>query len=681
MAPLVPASLVRYLRDKRCVLFAGAGLSASAGLPGWKKLLTIMAKEVESEDGSSSVGAELQKLIEAGKLLEVADHARQRLGERRYLELLGEQLRGGSGAIPEVHHLVVQLPFTAVVTTNYDKLLERAYTQFRGDLPKVVTSRDRESLGSLLFSGAFFILKAHGDIDDAESLVLTAHDYRAIIHSNPAFDAFFSALLMTRSVLFAGYSLGDPDFRLLLDRQLSAFGDNIPERYALMSGVGPVESDVLRRSANIRVLPYEEGKHDEAERFLRVLLERVSAAETATSPPGVPPRVAPSPEPVSATIAETRASVDIAGRSSPSSTPAPKGSVLAPVGVGGAELQLTARDDRLEALLRTEQGQSVHLSDSVRWSLLYRRLASLIGDEGSNKRDRLATNYRRAGAILGALLPGEALAALPRDRVLALSVGDELREIPWELALCREEPLALARPVIRAATAARGLPGVRQPVRVLVIGDPGADASFRLPGAYEEAAEIAAMYREPAQCTMLGGAEATLDTVMDALSGTAWDVVHFAGHAWFDRQESYLGFGREDRITASELRSLLAPQPPATLVLNSHYTAFLPRGMRPRELREQGTGESELPPTSHIGFMGMALAAGVGTLLGCFASPMDVPAKMFGMAVHRELLAGATIANAVHRARQAVHAADKDDVSMLQYVLSGHPGYRVVGDK
>jgi hypothetical protein len=190
-------------------LFVGAGLSAGAGLPGWTALLSIMVAEVENEDPSDATGAELRKLLTAGKLLDVADHCRQRLGERRYQELLGEQLRGGSGELPEAHGIITQLPFSAIITTNYDKLLERAYTRLRGDLPKVVTGRDRESLGSLLFSGGFFILKAHGDIDDAASLVLTSRDYREIIHANPAFDALFSALLMTKSILFVGYSLGD----------------------------------------------------------------------------------------------------------------------------------------------------------------------------------------------------------------------------------------------------------------------------------------------------------------------------------------------------------------------------------------------------------------------------------------------------------------------------------------
>ena len=77
----IPASLVRHLKDGRCALFAGAGLSAGAGLPGWKQLLSILVEDVESEDPATATSAELRKLLDAGRLLDVADHCRQRVGE------------------------------------------------------------------------------------------------------------------------------------------------------------------------------------------------------------------------------------------------------------------------------------------------------------------------------------------------------------------------------------------------------------------------------------------------------------------------------------------------------------------------------------------------------------------------------------------------------------------------
>ena len=173
---------------------------------------------------------------------------------------------------------------------------------------------------------------------------------------------------------------------------------------------------------------------------------------------------------------------------------------------------------------------------------------------------------------------------------------------------------------------------------------------------------------------MLTQEAAGVNDVVRVLSTIPFDIVQFAGHAWYDRQQSYLAFDRDEMLTASELRSLLAPAPPAILFLNSHYTAFYPRGMRPDEGMDRDSGTA--PPTSYIGFTASASGAGVGAYIGCFESPGDEAARHFGVGVHAELLKGARLIDAVHRARVATRAAAPDDVTALQYVLSGHGGYR-----
>lgn len=692
MAVPIPSSLVRHLREGRCALFVGAGISAAAGLPGWTKLLGLLVAEVEAEDGASGASEELRRLIRLGKLLEVADHCRERLGERRYLEVLAEHLRGGAGALPELHRVITELPFSALVTTNYDKLLERAYTLYRGDLPKVVTGRERKNLGSLLFAGGFFILKAHGDIDDAASLVLTSRDYRDIIHANQAFNALFSALLMTRSILFIGYSLTDPDFRLLLDGQLSAFGENIPERYAVMSGVGSVESDVLKRAANIKVLPYAEGQHDELLAFLRSLKQRLAPAPSAEAAVSLGVQLAPQAvtraraEPGAASEAPSQPgrgellAAPIPGpAAAPLSGDQPSSGVLAPLDSSAVELELAIREGQLLATLRAGKQQFVQASEMAAWSLFGRSLPSLMAPLADTQAAGGRT-LRKLSARLAAFLPLRELQAM-NPASLLLNVARELADIPWELAMySADKPLVLVLPVCRAliaeTAAARGMPGVRQPARALIIGDPGASPSVRLPGAYAEAVEIERVYggARGVSSTLLCRDEAGLDSVVDALGAAHYDIVHFAGHAWLDRHESYLAFNQDEYITASELRSLLSAKPPAVLFLNSHFTAFLPRGVQPPGVQQNG----DMPPTSHIGFTGLAATTGVGAFIGCFASPSDNAAGSFGISVHRELLSGSTIADAVYAARLATAAAFPDDLSALQYVLSGHPGYCIV---
>jgi hypothetical protein len=273
MLPNLPVSLIEHVQGGRCVLFAGAGLSAWAGLPNWTTLLQKLVNKVVSEDPEAANGDELEDMISTGKLLEVAEYCKDRLGPRLYTEVLAGECAVSSSEIPAPHRIIAQLPFSAIVTTNYDKVIEQSYIRLGRAWPRCPTHKDTEDLSKLLFENQFFVLKAHGDIDRGDTLILTTTDYRETVHANPAFAAMFSALLLTKAILFVGYSISDPDFRMLLDRQLSTFRGSVPERYALMSRVGPIQRDILWRTARIKVLAYD--KHDEVVSILEALRESV----------------------------------------------------------------------------------------------------------------------------------------------------------------------------------------------------------------------------------------------------------------------------------------------------------------------------------------------------------------------------------------------------------------------
>ena len=622
MAPKPPASLVRYLRDKRCVLFCGSGLSAWAKLPTWKNLLENIVRQLGEEMPDDPNLAELDRLLAAGKLLEVADHSKEALG-RRYNDILSEHLRGATGPIPEPHNIIVQLPFSAIVTTNYDKLLERSYASVTG-LPKTPTHQDVEMLGPLLFDGSFFILKAHGDIDRPESMVLTTRDYQNIIHSNPAFNSIFSAILLTKAVLFIGYSLNDPDFRLLLDRQLTIFRGNIPDRYALMSGVGKVESEVLWRTARIRVLPYEEGKHEQVLDFLKTLLAQVTSQPAADSNPLEQIRVPAIAQPT----------LDVLPKSAYAM------SVLSLRLRGQAfEASITSGDDTVQGSNTSADWPSlVHL---VRDALEHEAKARLLGQQLAN---RLPEGVRQV------------LENVPRDHLVTLRLSPDLELLPWEWTLVQGEYLVLRNPIVRAprlSDTARGYPTVRQPPRILLIGDPNRDdsSSMHLPGAQAEVEAIATVYgqRPDIICKLLLGAAASFENVAAELSRGHHDVVHFAGHAWFDELESFLFLSGPVKLSANEMRSLLNSQPPAILFLNSHFTIFAPPGAGRTGSEPMASDHQKPIIQGQRGFMDAASTAGVGSLVGSFSGGLDdTAAEHVGVQFHKALLEGACVAKALH---------------------------------
>src|SRR4026208_331471 len=131
MLPKWPESLVENINRGRCVLCAGAGLSAVGRLPTWTALLLELVKKVTEEEPDRVNQVELRRMIDAGKLLEVAEYCKERLGPRLYSEVLTAQLRVDVDEIPAPHKVIVELPFASIITTNYDKLIETSYIRLR----------------------------------------------------------------------------------------------------------------------------------------------------------------------------------------------------------------------------------------------------------------------------------------------------------------------------------------------------------------------------------------------------------------------------------------------------------------------------------------------------------------------------------------------------------------------
>lgn len=670
--PRVPPSLARNLANRRCVLFAGAGLSAWAKLPTWRDLLTGMVEEVRAETLDDDHG-ELDRLIERGKYLELADHCREQLGPR-YTELLADRLRAADGAIPEVHRLAIGMPFAAWVTTNFDKLLERAYTEVRGGWPRTMTHRDADSLGMALFDGAPFILKAHGDIDKPDSLVFTTRDYREIIHANPAFNAVFSAILLTNAILFVGYSLSDPDFRLLLDRQLTAFRTFVPDRYAIMPDVGEVEREVLWRTARIKVLTYDSNQgHGWLLEFLHALRDAVDAV-AATEQPAV------TTEPAVTRRRRAGGGTRILRRTLDAERERPARSSVGHEQI--RELRIELRAGRIDTRLVGPDGEVLAqgTGPDPDWPALVTELASVHG---------AGTEVRPEGitALLGAYLPPEVhdtldeLAGTEPAPPLRLVLAPRLARLPWELAAAGGDMLSTRFCLVRAPVAisdqARGAPTIRSPARALLIGDPETESLYPLPGARREVERIRDLLEDRGYpCTLLVGADATLARTVSELQSGQYDILHFAGHAWYDELDVYLMLAGDARLTSAELRPLCSRRPPALVFLDSHYTAFVPPT---RETLSSGSGDQAMraAQAGRMGFMDDLMLGGVGAFVGCFGSVTDEGAVEFAVRVHETLAENESIARSVFNARRDALEELGGDLTPLLYALSGYGSLQV----
>lgn len=177
-------------------LFVGAGVSASAGLPLWGELLQKLAEKVGMSQGERGALGRLNPLDQAGIIEKRLD------GPEGLQQALRDLFTRSHYSL--AHGLLAALPVHEVVTTNYDQLFEFAWAALR---------RRASVLPYEIDPGADrWMLKMHGCVSHAEDLVLTREDVIGYERRHTALAGVVQALLITRHMLFVGFSLNDDNF-------------------------------------------------------------------------------------------------------------------------------------------------------------------------------------------------------------------------------------------------------------------------------------------------------------------------------------------------------------------------------------------------------------------------------------------------------------------------------------
>ena len=229
------SQLARLAASERLALFLGAGVSVGAGLPEWSELVQKLASRPEVDldeaemaqllrlglpDQAAVVASRLGRSAAAASapaasapaasapaasassgLSDVSD-ASEWSGDEPLASLVVGELSSRRYSI--THGLLAGLPVQAVVTTNYDALFETAWRaadkQFNVLPYETQPPSDR------------FILKLHGDLSQPRDIVLTRSQMLDSREQRKALSGIVQTMLLTKHLLFVGFSLQDPNF-------------------------------------------------------------------------------------------------------------------------------------------------------------------------------------------------------------------------------------------------------------------------------------------------------------------------------------------------------------------------------------------------------------------------------------------------------------------------------------
>jgi len=249
------------------ILFAGAGLSMSVGLPSWQQFIDHLCREL-GLDSDRLLGPE----ISYHTLAEYYRIQKGSIGALRSWRDRNWKVSEDKVQSSKMHELIVALDFPIIYTTNYDRNLEAAFDAHGREYVKVANARDLAKTRD----GVTQIVKFHGDFDDDESLVITETDYFNRLAFDAPLDVKFRADALGKTVLFVGYSMTDLNIRLLLHNlwrtwRASGYERDRPRSFVFMPSRNPLQQAILGEWG-IDLLGGEGGDPAEAlTRFLEAL--------------------------------------------------------------------------------------------------------------------------------------------------------------------------------------------------------------------------------------------------------------------------------------------------------------------------------------------------------------------------------------------------------------------------
>ncbi len=259
--------------------------------------------------------------------------------------------------------------------------------------------------------------------------------------------------------------------------------------------------------------------------------------------------------------------------------------------------------------------------------------------------------------------PGVAKALLAMRKHHLIVVHDALASrIPWE-TLCIEGWFPAAEAGVSRRYAAENLSVAKwleqrrfgSTLDVLLVVNPTGD----LPGAVQEANRVKRLFQNDlVRLHELREEEATHAALLEAFKSGEYDVIHYAGHAFFDpesRARSGILCHGGRVLSGADLAGIT--HVPALLFFNACETGRVRRG----DLRKKPALDMRERVNRNVGLAEAFMRGGAANYVGTYWPVGDEAAAAFAETFYRQLVGGASIGDAVQAGRKRVHGLESID--------------------
>lgn len=267
--------LAELIKQKKVMLFIGAGISASVNLPSWSALLGELGekagfdKDIFQTYGDSMMLAEYLQINEERQ---TKQHLRQRFD---ISEEQGENLFKNKKE-ESLYSLIDKLEVPVIYTTNFDNMIELYMKHIGKEYYVCSEISDIQKCKH----DAVRIMKFHGDISQVDmegKIVLAESQYYGRMKFDSFMDIQLQADIQKYSILFLGYSLSDINVKMLMYIARCRWGKEkqMPKEYIFTATPNEIQKEVFTQNGIISISNEEIDKYKSTKQFLEELVKRV----------------------------------------------------------------------------------------------------------------------------------------------------------------------------------------------------------------------------------------------------------------------------------------------------------------------------------------------------------------------------------------------------------------------
>ncbi|MFN9571503.1 MAG: SIR2 family protein [Betaproteobacteria bacterium] len=273
-------ALVKEIAARRCIIFLGAGASASCvptlgdltkRPPDWKTLLTDLNTRVPA-GGDRELASDL---INELKFLDAAEVIAHAITKADYADAMRQMLELPRFRQSSIHEHILNLDPKIVITTNFDQIYDRYCTGGAAAAGYNIVKYTDTHLVQQLRSPIRTIVKAHGCISQTDHMVLTRSGYFEARRQYGHFFRVLDALCLTHTILFLGYGLSDPDIQLALENATISATSTNTHYFVAPTGAHPALRNAAARAYNLTYMEYPAGDYADLNASLEELVARV----------------------------------------------------------------------------------------------------------------------------------------------------------------------------------------------------------------------------------------------------------------------------------------------------------------------------------------------------------------------------------------------------------------------